>query len=71
MAGRDEKSKRENRIRRFIRETTGELRKVSWPTRQEALNLTLVVLAVTATMSLFLGALDFLFTRLFRFVISL
>jgi len=60
-----------NAIVRFFRETTGELRKVSWPTRQEALNLTLVVLAVTATMSLFLGALDFLFTRLFRFVISL
>ena len=60
-----------NAIVRFLRETTGELRKVSWPTRQEALNLTLVVLAVTASTSLFLGFLDFLFTRLFRLLISL
>jgi len=60
-----------NAIVRFFRETTGELRKVSWPTRQEALNLTLVVLAVTASTSLFLGFLDFLFTRLFRLLISL
>jgi preprotein translocase subunit SecE len=60
-----------NAIVRFFRETTGELRKVSWPTRQEALNLTLVVLVVTASMSLFLGLLDFLFTRLFRLLISL
>lgn len=60
-----------NAIVRFFRETTGELRKVSWPTRQEALNLTLVVLVVTASTSLFLGSLDFLFTRLFRLLISL
>ncbi len=60
-----------NAIVRFFRETIGELRKVSWPTRQEALNLTLVVLAVTASTSLFLGMLDYLFTRLFRFIISL
>ena len=60
-----------NAIVRFFRETTGELRKVSWPTRQEAHNLTRVVLAVTASTSLFLGFLDFLFTRLFRLLISL
>jgi len=60
-----------NAIVRFFRETTGELRKVSWPTRQEALNLTLVVLAGTASTSLFWGFLDFLFTRLFRLLISL
>ncbi len=60
-----------NAIVRFFRETTGELRKVSWPTRQEALNLTLVVLVVTASTSLLLGALDYLFTRLFRLIISL
>ena len=48
-----------NAIVRFFRETTGELRKVSWPTRLEALTLPLVVLAVTASTSLFLGFLDF------------
>jgi len=48
-------SKKQNGIRRFVRETVGELRKVSWPTRQEAWQLTLIVLVVLAFMSLFLG----------------
>ncbi len=54
-----------NAISRFTRETVGELRKVNWPTSQEAINLTVVVLLVIASMSLFLGILDILFSRLF------
>ena len=48
-------SKKQNAIQRFTRETVGELRKVSWPTRQEAWQLTLIVLVVLAFMSVFLG----------------
>ena len=50
-------SKKQNAIQRFTRETVGELRKVSWPTRQEAWQLTLIVLVVLAFMSIFLGIL--------------
>ncbi len=52
---KDSKSKKQNAIQRFTRETVGELRKVSWPTRQEAWQLTLIVLVVLAFMSIFLG----------------
>ena len=48
-------SKKQNAVQRFTRETVGELRKVSWPTRQEAWQLTLVVLVVLTFMSIFLG----------------
>jgi preprotein translocase subunit SecE len=48
-------SKKQNAVQRFTRETVGELRKVSWPTRQEAWQLTLIVLVVLAFMSVFLG----------------
>jgi preprotein translocase subunit SecE len=48
-------SKKQNAVQRFTRETVGELRKVSWPTRQEAWQLTLIVLVVLAFMSIFLG----------------
>lgn len=51
-------------VREYLRETMGELRKVHWPTRHEARNLTIVVLAVTFAMAAFLGAFDFLFERL-------
>ncbi len=51
-------------VRDYLRETLGELRKVHWPTRTEARNLTMVVLAVTFAMAAFLGLFDFLFGRL-------
>ena len=48
-------SKKQNVVQRFTRETVGELRKVSWPTRQEAWQLTMIVLVVLAFMSVLLG----------------
>ena len=59
-----------NAIRRYFRETIGELRKVNWPSRREAINLTIVVLVVTFSMSALLGILDFLFTRLFALILG-
>jgi preprotein translocase subunit SecE len=62
--------RRPNKIQQYFRETVGELRKVSWPTWNEAKNLTIVVLIVTFSMSAILGLLDFLFTRLFTLILS-
>lgn len=56
--------KQPNRIVRWYRETLGELRKVSWPTLPEARRLTTIVLIVMGVTALFLGALDFLFSRI-------
>lgn len=53
-----------DRIKRFWRETVGELRKVTWPTREEAWGLTKVVLVVTVIMSVILGFMDFVFQKL-------
>jgi len=52
-----------NPVSKYIRETRGELRKVTWPTREESQRLTAIVLGVTITMSIFLGLLDFIFSR--------
>lgn len=62
--------KQENVVARYFRETRVELSKVSWPSRQEAINLTLVVLAVTVSMAIFLGSLDYLFTKIFELIIG-
>jgi preprotein translocase subunit SecE len=58
------------KIQQLWRETIGELRKVSWPTRQEAMNLTKIVLIVIFAMSLFLGALDVVFGRVFAVLLG-
>ncbi|UCF59756.1 MAG: preprotein translocase subunit SecE [Anaerolineaceae bacterium] len=63
--------RRPNSIVRLLRETVAELRKVNWPTRQEATQLTLLVLLVIFLMSSLLGVLDYLFSQLFAFIVSL
>ena len=52
------KSKKQNPIQLFFRETTGELRKVTWPTWPEARQLTIIVLAVMVFMGVLLGFTD-------------
>lgn len=61
---------RENRLARFWRETIAELRKVVWPTREQAMNLTVIVVMTVAVMSVFLGAVDYIFTQLIRFIVA-
>ena len=55
-----EKAKKQNAAQRYFNETVGELRKVSWPTRQEAVQLTILVLIVMVFMGAFLGLMDLL-----------
>ena len=62
-------ARRENFIVRYFKETRAELRKVNWPTRRQAINLTLIVLAVTAFMAALLGVIDYLFSQLFSLII--
>ena len=50
--------KKPNALTRYIRETTGELRKVSWPTGPEAYQLTIIVVGVMVVMALLLGLTD-------------
>jgi preprotein translocase subunit SecE len=59
-----------NALQRFYRETVGELRKVSWPTRREAANLTIIVLVVIVAMTLILGSLDILLSWLLSLLVG-
>jgi preprotein translocase subunit SecE len=71
MAKAQQVVKEPNALVRFYRETVGELRRVVWPTRAEALRLTQIVLVVITVMALVLGLFDYLFSELFKFIISL
>ena len=52
------KSKKANPIVAFFRETIGELRKVSWPTQREAMQLTGLVIVVMLVIGIILGLTD-------------
>jgi len=64
------KRKKTNAVYRFYRETMAELRKVSWPTKKEAISLTKLVIIVIFAVGVFLGMADFIFSRLFGFILS-
>jgi preprotein translocase subunit SecE len=52
------------RAQEFVREVVAEFRKVAWPSRQELINSTVVVITVTVVVSLFLGAVDVVLARI-------
>lgn len=54
----------------FLRETKDELKKVVWPTRQEVIRLTFVVITVSLIVGLFLGGLDFVFVKIIGTVVK-
>ena len=51
------------RIKEFVQEVLAEFRKVTWPSRQELINSTVVVIVVTVVLALFLGAVDIVLAR--------
>ncbi|MGZ9225023.1 MAG: preprotein translocase subunit SecE [Anaerolineales bacterium] len=65
------RSKKQNIFQSFFRETTGELRKVSWPTWPEVRQLTGIVLAVMVVMGIILWITDGFAQTLLRLVLNL
>lgn len=65
------RAKKGNFLFSYFKETRAELRKVHWPSRQEARTLTLVVLGVTVAMAALLGVLDFVFDRLLNGIVNI
>lgn len=52
-------SLKDNKLVRYFIEAKTELEKVSWPSRQEVVRSTLLVIGLSIGMAVFLGALDF------------
>ena len=49
---------------RFINEVVAELKKVTWPTRQETIKLTVIVIVISILVGAFIGGLDSFFVKL-------
>ncbi len=52
------------RIRRYFDEVWSELKKVSWPTREQVRNLTVLVFAISFVVGLYITVLDVVFQGL-------
>ena len=52
------------RLRRYLDEVWSELKKVSWPTREQVRNLTVLVFAISFVVGLYITVLDQFFQGL-------
>ena len=57
------------RVREFVQEVLLEFRRVTWPSRQELSNSTVVVLALTVVVAFFLGGVDIGLSKLVQRVL--
>ncbi|MDP3941205.1 MAG: preprotein translocase subunit SecE [bacterium] len=54
----------------FIQQTREELRQVKWPSKDEVVRLTSIVIIVSVLVGLYIGGLDFLFTKTMEFILK-
>ena len=57
-------------VRHFLSEAKGELKKVTWPTRKQAVASTAVVIVVVVVVSIFLSIVDFGLTKIIRIILG-
>lgn len=57
------------KARKFLGEVRVEMSKVTWSSRSELIYSTVVVLAVMAFLSIFIGTVDFFFSQLVKFIV--
>jgi preprotein translocase subunit SecE len=62
------RTNRQLALARYLRESRIELKKVTWPSREQTVNLTIVVLVVCIALALFLGALDYVFASFVKWI---
>jgi preprotein translocase subunit SecE len=55
----------------FLKEVRSELKRVTWPTKKEAIRLTSVVIAVSIVVGIYIGVLDYLFTKIMELLLKI
>ena len=53
----------------YLKEVIQELKKVSWPNKEQTINKTVLVIIVSVVMAIYIGGLDFLFQQLMNVII--
>ena len=48
----------------YLKEVVRELKKVSWPSRKQTVNKTILVIVISMLLAIYLGGLDFIFQKL-------
>ncbi len=54
----------------FLRQVRGEIAKSTFPTREEVIRLTVLVIIISLVVGVYLGALDFLFLQALEYILG-
>jgi len=57
------------RIKKFFDESRVEFRHLNWPTRDQAIRLTAIVVGISLGLAAVLGGFDYVFTKLVKFLV--
>ncbi len=60
------KNKGKNKLTNYLKEVRQEIKKVSWPTKKEAFNYTMIVLGISITIATILGTFDYVLINLLK-----
>ncbi len=58
-----------SKLGEYLTETKGELKHVSWPTKNQAILFTVIVVVFSIIVAAFLGAFDYIFAKILTFFI--
>ncbi len=58
-----------NKFTGFFNEVQGELKRVSWPSREELIGSTMIVILLTFILATFIGCVDFILSMVIRFLV--
>jgi preprotein translocase subunit SecE len=61
----------DNRLVKYLKEVRAEIRKVTWPSREEVTRLTTIVIVVLVAASAFMAVVDYAFSWLMRIIVNL
>ena len=55
---------------KYVESSIEEMKKVTWPTKKETYNYTILVIAISIAIALFLGGLDYLFSAILKLILN-
>ena len=55
---------------KYVKSSIEEMKKVTWPTKKETYNYTILVIAISIAIALFLGGLDYLFSAILKLILN-
>ncbi|HZX36440.1 MAG TPA: preprotein translocase subunit SecE [Thermodesulfobacteriota bacterium] len=59
-----------DQAKEFLKEARGEIKRITWPTREQAMSVTWVVIAMSVAFSVFFGLADFALSSLMKYILK-